>query len=110
MSETSSTGDRVVSIVLIIGLVLTWALGSFLAFFFLVFLDYCPEATCSVDGAVTASLGTIAGTAPVTVVTVVATIVQLARGRRAWLVALLGELVLIGGFVAGFVAYSAAVS
>jgi len=79
------------------------ALAVFLGFFMLAFLDNCPPATCSVDGAVTAVAGGLLAAAAIGVTGLIVTIVQLVRRRPAWPFAV-GTMVLcvlacaLGGF------------
>ena len=75
--------------------------------FSLAFLDHCPPATCSVDGAVTAVMTALALAALVGLVGMVLTIVRLAqRNRRGRSPGTLGccVVVLFGGAMAYTVA------
>ena len=69
-------------------IVLLGGLAGFMGVFSLAFLDHCPPATCSVDGAVTAVMTALALAALVGLVGMVLTIVRLAqqnrRGRSPW--------------------------
>lgn len=96
----------------IVGLVLTVLLGAgavFLGIFSLAFLDYCPPASCSVEGAVTAVMTALGIAALVGLTGLVVTIVRLVRHKLAWPFAVgtlaLCVVVLLGGGAA----YSAAV-
>ena len=94
-------------------LVLTVLLGgtaSVMGFFSLAFLDHCPPATCSVDGAVTAVLATIAIAAVSVLTGLIITIIRLGQRKPAWpfAVGTLGLMIVV--FFIGAVAYTAAVS
>lgn len=99
-------GDTVATVVLLVLAAAIWALGSLLMFFMLAFLDYCPEETCSVDGATTSVLSGIGIATAVGVVGLVATIVQKARGRHGWPFAL-GTLLLVPATLAVAVVFFA---
>ena len=82
----------------IAALILTFiggALAGFLGLFMLAFTDYCPPATCSIEGAVTAITAGLGVAALVAVIGTILTIVALARRTRAWPLAV-GTLVLTG--------------
>jgi hypothetical protein len=71
----------------IAALVLTLFLGAGAAFFglfSLAFLDHCPEATCSVDGAVNAVFTSLLAAGGIGAAGLVLTVVQLVRRRTAW--------------------------
>jgi hypothetical protein len=96
----------------IIALVLTVVLGgcaAVMGVFMLAFLDNCPPATCSVDGAVTAVGTALMIAFVVGLAGTVVTIVQLVRRSPAWPFAV-GTLVLCAVIcVLGGVAYRVAV-
>ena len=52
--------DLTVSIITMVLIVLLGGLAGFMGVFSLAFLDHCPPATCSVDGAVTAVMTALA--------------------------------------------------
>jgi hypothetical protein len=106
----SSGADITVSVLLIVGTVLTVGAGSMMGVFSLVFLDDCPPATCSVDGAVTASTTTVAIAALVGLAGIIITIVRLARRKSAWPFAVGTIAACIGVFLVGALAYTGAVS
>jgi hypothetical protein len=104
-----SAADLTISIVLMVLTVVVGAGGAFLGLFFLAFLDHCPPATCSVEGAVTSVLSAVAIMALVGLAGIVVTIIQLARRKRGWPFAV-GTLVLcLVVLFFGGVAYVAAV-
>lgn len=75
----------------------------------LAFLDYCPPATCSVDGAVTAVLSALAIAAVIGIAGVVTTIVRLAARKTAWPFAVGTLLTCVAVLFVGMIAYTAAV-
>jgi lysylphosphatidylglycerol synthetase-like protein (DUF2156 family) len=104
-----STADLTISIVVLVVTALLGIGAVFLGIFSLAFLDYCPPATCSAEGAVTAVMSALAVAALVGVVGMIVTIVRLVRHKTAWPFAAgtLG-LCLVVLFVGGM-AYSVAV-
>lgn len=105
-----NTTDVTISVIV---LVLTAVLGgaaSVMAFFSLAFLDYCPPATCSIDGAVTAVLATIAIAAVSVLAGVIITVIRLGHRKTAWPFAVGTFAVMIVVFFLGAIAYTAAVS
>ena len=105
-----NTTDLTVSIVALVPTVLLAAAPPVLGFFSLAFLDYCPPATCSVDGAVTAVLATIAIAAVSVLTGLIITIIRLGQRKTAWPFAIgtLGLMIVV--FLVGAIAYTAAVS
>lgn len=105
-----NTTDVTISVIALVLTVLIGGAGSVLSFFSLAFLDYCPPATCSVDGAVTAVLMTIALVAVVALSGLIVTVIRLGRRKTAWpfAVGTLGAVVAL--FFFGAIAYTAAVS
>jgi hypothetical protein len=98
--------DITASIILLVLTVLLGVVAAFFGLFSLAFLDYCPPETCSVEGAVTAVLASLAVAGAVGIGGLVVTIIRLTRRRVAWPFALvtLGActlVLLIGGV--GFV-------
>ncbi len=79
-----SRADIATSIALLVVTVLMGAVAAFLGLFSLAFLDHCPPATCSVDGAVTAVFTALAGAAVIGVAGLVLTVVALIRRASAW--------------------------
>ncbi len=79
-----SGGDVAVSVTALILTVLLGAVAAFFGLFSLAFLDSCPPATCSVDGAVTAVMTGLGIAAVIGVVGLVVTVVQLIRRKRGW--------------------------
>lgn len=105
-----NAGDVTASIVTMVLTVILVCGGAFMGLMSLAFLDYCPPATCSVDGAVTASTTTVVIAGLVAVGGIVATIVRLVVRKTAWPFAV-GTLGLcLGVFALGAMAYTAAVS
>ena len=84
--------------------------GAVMGFFSLAFLDYCPPATCSADGAVTAVMATIAAAAGVVLTGLILTITRLGTRKTAWPFAVGALAVLVAVFLLGAMAYTAAVS
>ncbi len=105
-----NTTDITVSVILLVLTVLACGAASVMSFFTLAFLDYCPPATCSVDGAVTAVLTTIAIAAVSTLAGLIVTVIRLGRRKTAWPFAVGTLAMLIVVFFAGAIAYTAAVS
>lgn len=97
------------SIIALLLAALMLAFGSFFGLMMLAFLDYCPPASCSVDGAVFSVLGAIGLAVAVGVTGLVITVVRLARRATAWPVAVgtLGACFVVLGV--GFFAFTIAV-
>jgi len=106
----TNSADLTVSILLIVLTVLTVGAGSLMGVFSLAFLDNCPPQTCSVDGAVSASMTTVAIAALVGLAGIVTTIVRLATRKRAWPFGVGTLAACIAVFVVGAMAYTGAVS
>ncbi|WP_083740771.1 hypothetical protein [Mycobacterium sp. MS1601] len=85
--------DLGISITAMILTVVFAAFAAFIGVFMLAFLDTCPPATCSVEGAIGSVGGTLLITAVTGVVGITFTIVQLMRRKQAWPIA-------VGTFVA----------
>ncbi|MDV3135140.1 hypothetical protein [Mycobacterium sp. 29Ha] len=81
---TASGGDIAVSVTALILTVLLGAVASLFGLFSLAFIDSCPPASCSVEGAVTAVMLALGVAAVIGVVGVVVTVVQLFRRKRSW--------------------------
>ncbi|AQT81740.1 hypothetical protein B1R94_24555 [Mycolicibacterium litorale] len=104
-----SAADLTISIIVMVLTVMVGAGSAFLGLLSLAFLDYCPPATCSVEGAVTAVLTAVGIAALVGLAGIIVTIVQLARRKTAWPFAV-GTLVLcLVVLFFGGMAYSMAV-
>jgi hypothetical protein len=104
-----SPADLTISIIAMVSTVVVCAGAALIGLFSLAFLDYCPPATCSVDGAVTAVVTAVAIAALVGLIGIIVTIVQLVRRKQAWpfavgTVALCLVILFVGG-----AAYSSAV-
>lgn len=88
---------------LVVGTVLV-GLAGFAGVFSLVFLDYCPPATCSATGAALSVVGGLAVAAIIGIAGLVLTIVRLSRRRAGWPFAtaalVLSVLALAGGIAA----------
>ena len=105
-----SGADLAISIVALTLTVLLGAAAAFFGLFSLAFIDHCPPATCSVDGAVTAVVTALLVAGAIGVVGVVLTVVQLVRRKTGWPFAV-GTLVLCAlTLFAGAVGYATAVS
>ncbi len=100
----SSTGDRVVSIVVLVLTALMVAAGAFLGLLMLAFLDYCPQETCSANGALISVVAAVGLAVAAGVGGLVFTSARLSRRKTAWPFALgtfvLCALVLAGGLLA----------
>lgn len=101
--------DLAVSIVALLLTAGMLAVGVVLGIFSLAFLDHCPPATCSVDGAVTAVFTTLLVAFGVALAGLVITVVQLVRRRRGWPFALATIGLVLIVFVIGGFGYSSAV-
>jgi hypothetical protein len=101
-----NVGDVTGSILMMVLTVLLGGVAAVIGVFSLAFLDHCPPASCSVDGAVAAVMGALALAALVGITGVVLTMVAIARRKRSWPFAVgtfaLCLLVLFGG-VLGYV-------
>lgn len=105
-----SAVDITASIVVIVLTVLLVGAGAVMGLFSLAFLDHCPPGTCSVEGAVTASMMTVVIAGFLAVTGIITTIVRLLARKTAWPFAV-GTLALcLGVFFLGAIAYTAAVS
>lgn len=104
-----SRADIATSIALLVVTVLMGAVAAFLGLFSLAFLDHCPPATCSVDGAVTAVFTALAGAAVIGVVGLVLTVVALIRRASAWPYALATFCLCALSLFLGVLRYGAAV-
>jgi hypothetical protein len=83
----ASGADITVSVVVLVLTALFGAAASFFGLFFLAFLDSCPPATCSVEGAVTAVMAGLGSALIIGVLGLITTIVQLVRRKRGWPIA-----------------------
>lgn len=79
-----NTADLTVSVLLVVVTVLTGAAAGLLGFISLAFLDYCPPATCSAEGAVLSVMSALGFAGVIAVAGVVTTIVRLGARRTAW--------------------------
>ncbi|TRW82470.1 hypothetical protein FK535_13895 [Mycolicibacterium sp. 018/SC-01/001] len=104
-----SRADVVISILLLVATALMGALAAFLGLFSLAFLDHCPPATCSVDGAVTAVFTALAAAAGIGLIGLVLTVVALVRRASAWPYALATLCCCALSLFLGVVRYGAAV-
>lgn len=101
--------DVAISIVTLLLTVLLGAAAAFFGVFSLAFLDHCPPATCSVDGAVNAVFTALLAAAGIGVVGAVVTIVALVRRKTAWPFAVGTFTLCAVALLLGVVGYSAAV-
>lgn len=104
-----SAADIAVSIVALVVTALMGAGGALMGLFLLAFLDHCPPATCSVDGAVAAVGTALLIALGIGVAGLVATVVLLVRRKRAWPFAVATLALCALTLVLGMVAYVAAV-
>lgn len=104
-----SAADVAISIAAMVLTVLLCAVGGFVGLFSLAFLDHCPPATCSIDGAVSAVFSAVLAAAAIGLIGLVMTVVVLVRRKAAWPFAI-GTLGLCAVTLAlGVLGYSAAV-
>ncbi|MGI9163746.1 MAG: hypothetical protein ACR2JI_12630 [Mycobacterium sp.] len=105
-----NTADVTVSVLFIVLTVLLGGASTVLGLMSLAFLDYCPPATCSADGAVTSVLAALAIAGVIGIAGAVTAIVRLGARKTAWpfAVGTFGACVVVLAF--GVVAYTAAVS
>ena len=106
----SNGTDVTVSVLLMVVTVLTVGAGAMMGVFSVAFLDHCPAPRCSAEGAVTASMTTVAVAALVGLAVIITTIVRLSRRKRAWPFAVGTLAALMAVFFLGGLAYTAAVS
>ena len=90
--------------------VVTGGASTVLGLMSLAFLDYCPAATCSADGAVTAVLMALAVAAVIGIAGVIITIVRLGARKPGWPFAVGTLLACIVVLALGVLAYTAAVT
>jgi len=104
-----STSDLTISIVVLVFTALLGIGAVGMGVFSLAFLDYCPPATCSAEGAATAVMTALGVAALVGLAGMIVTIVQLVRRKTAWpfAVGTLGLCLVVLFF--GGMGYSAAV-
>lgn len=101
--------DIAISVAALVLTVLLGAAASFLGLFSLAFLDHCPPASCSVDGAVEAVFTSLFAAAGIGVIGLIVTVVQLIRRKTAWPFAVGTFALCAAAILVGVVAYSAAV-
>lgn len=89
--------------------VLVCGAGGVMGFFSLAFLDYCPEATCSANAAVSAVMATVAIAGLIGVGGLILTIARLAARKRGWPFALGTLAGCVAVFFLGSIAYTVAV-
>ncbi|MGI9126337.1 MAG: hypothetical protein ACR2JM_16565 [Mycobacterium sp.] len=104
-----SRTDATISIIVLVVTVLGSAGGALMSFLMLAFLDYCPPETCSVNGAVSAAAATVGAVAVIAVTGLVLTISRLSARKTAWPFAVGTLAACVVAFLAGFLAYNAAV-
>ncbi|MEW5809958.1 MAG: hypothetical protein AB1925_10920 [Actinomycetota bacterium] len=85
------------------------AVAAVLGLFSLAFLDHCPPATCSVDGAVTAVFTALAAAAAVGVLGLLLTVIALVKRATAWPYALATFALCALSLFLGVLRYGAAV-
>ena len=104
-----SGADMAISITVLTLTVLMGAAAAVLGLFSLAFLDSCPPATCSAEGAVNAVVTSLLVAGGIGVLGVALTVVRLVQRKTGWPVAV-GTLVLCAvAVVVGGVAYAGAV-
>lgn len=105
-----NTADVTVSVLFMVLIVLLGGASAVMGLMSLAFLDYCPPATCSADGAVAAVLTALAIAGVIGIAGAVTTIVRLGARKTAWpfAVGAFGACLVVLAF--GVVAYTAAIS
>lgn len=104
-----SGADVAISIAAILMTVLLGAAAAVMGLFSLAFLDHCPPATCSVDGAVNAVFTALLVAGAIGLAGLVVTVIQLVRRQTAWPFAVGTFTLCVLALGAGVVGYSAAV-
>lgn len=104
-----SASDLGGSITMIVLTVLSWAFAAFFGLFLLAFLDHCPPATCSADGAMLAIGSALLVAAGIAVIGVTITVVRLVRRKTDWPIALGTLLLCLAAYLCGIVGYFASV-
>jgi hypothetical protein len=100
--------DVALSIVLLVLANAAFLFGAIFALFSVAFIDYCPTG-CNSNLAVSGQIATGAILAFVALLGTVVTIILLVRRRRAWWLALATMLIVVIGWIVGFVLYAAAI-
>ncbi|BBX16338.1 hypothetical protein CRI77_26685 [Mycolicibacterium duvalii] len=104
-----SGADIAISIAVLVLTVLIGGAAAVFGLFLLAFLDHCPPATCSIEGAVNAVFTALLVAAGVGLTGLILTVIQLVRARPGWPFAV-GTLALcLLTLFLGGVGYSAAV-
>jgi hypothetical protein len=101
--------DLVISIASLTLTVLFGIAAAFFGLFSLAFLDHCPPATCSADGAATAVTTALLAAVVVGIAGLTVTIVQLIRRRPAWPFAVATLVLCMIAFLLGGIGYAVAV-
>jgi hypothetical protein len=104
-----ATTDLVISIGALILTVAFGVVAAAMGLFSLAFLDYCPPATCSAEGAVTAVGIALLAAFAVGVVGLVVTVIQLVRHKPGWPFAVATFVLCALAVVLGGVGYAMAV-
>lgn len=105
----SSAVDVTISILTMVLILVLVAAAAFFGIFSLAFLDHCPPATCSAEGAAGAVMSSLGIAGLVGATGIIVTIVQLVRRKAGWPFAV-GTLVLCAAILAtGVVGYVIAV-
>lgn len=105
-----NAADVAISIIAMIITVLVGGAGAVMGLLSLAFLDNCPPESCSVNGAVTAVMTTVAVAGIVGAAGLILTIVRLSARKTAWPLAVGTLATCIAIFAIGAVALTAAVS
>ena len=101
-------GDSVFSIVLLLVAMAAYFIGLVFSVLTLAFADSCTQATCNVDGAVSAQSTTAVILAIVLLLGAIATIVfAFVLRRRAWPIALVTIIAILVGWVIGAIVFFA---
>ncbi|MBX7434506.1 hypothetical protein JDV09_20730 [Mycobacterium sp. Y57] len=105
-----SGADMAISITVLVFIVALGGIAAVMGLFSVAFIDHCPPATCSIEGAVTAVFTSLLVAGGIGVAGVVLTIVQLVRRRTAWPFAVATLALCLMTLFVGAVGYVAAVS
>jgi hypothetical protein len=104
-----ATADLWISIGLLVGTVVFGVVAAGMGLFSLAFLDYCPPATCSAEGAANAVGLALLAAFAIGVVGLAVTVIQLYRRKPGWPFAVATFALCAAAVVLGGVGYAVAV-
>ena len=107
--RTRKVWDIALSIALLVLSYVAFLVGALFAVFSVAFIDYCPEP-CHADAAASAQVVTGIALAIVALLGTIATIILIVARRRAWWVGATTLLLVLIGWIVGFIAYAAALN